>query len=149
MQAPAANDPGAETVRVASEIARMARDLAGESDRARRLPDPVVAALSESGLLRAGAPREVDALELPPATALRCAEQIAKGDASACWCVSIAITSSLLAAYLPGEEREELFGSGRGIAAGVWAPRGKGRRSTAASWSPVDGRSAAGSRTPT
>jgi alkylation response protein AidB-like acyl-CoA dehydrogenase len=42
--------------------------------------------------------------------------------------VSIAITSSLLAAYLPPDAREELFGGGRGIAAGVWAPRGKARR---------------------
>jgi alkylation response protein AidB-like acyl-CoA dehydrogenase len=131
VQAPAAVTDGSEIERKAREIARMASELAGESDRARRLPDPVVAALSECGLLRGGAPREVDALELPPAIALRCAEQIATGDASAGWCVSIAVTSSLLAAYLPGEERDELFGSGRGIAAGVWAPRGKGR--------PVDG----------
>jgi indole-3-acetate monooxygenase len=41
--------------------------------------------------------------------------------------VSIAITSSLLAAYLPADARDELFGDGRGSAAGVWAPRGKAR----------------------
>ena len=69
--------------------------------------------------------------ELAPGLALRCAEEIARGDASAGWCVSIAITSSLLAAYLPAESRAELFGDGQGIAAGVWAPRGKAR--------PVDG----------
>ena len=125
--APAARGES-EIERTASEIARMAGELAGESDRARRLPGPVVAALSECGLLRGGAPREVDALELPPGVALRCAEQIAEGDASAGWCVSIQITSSLLVAYLAPEARDELFGSGRGIAAGVWAPRGKGRQ---------------------
>ncbi len=81
--------------------------------------------------MRAGAPLEVGGLELAPGLALRCAEEIARGDASAGWCVSIAITSSLLAAYLPAESRTELFGDGRGIAAGVWAPRGKAR--------PVDG----------
>ena len=43
------------------------------------------------------------------------------------WCVSIAITSSLLVAYLPASSREALFGDGRGVAAGVWAPRGTGR----------------------
>jgi alkylation response protein AidB-like acyl-CoA dehydrogenase len=112
---------------VARNIARLAREHAGESDRARRLPEAVVAALAESGLLRGGAPHEVDGLELAPGTALRCAEQIAWGDASAGWCVSIAITSSLLAAYLPPEAREDLFGGGRGVAAGVWAPRGKAR----------------------
>ena len=59
--------------------------------------------------------------------ALRCAEAVARGNASAGWCVSIAITSSLLVAYLPASSREALFGEGRGVAAGVWAPRGTGR----------------------
>jgi indole-3-acetate monooxygenase len=64
---------------------------------------------------------------LPPAVALRCAEAVARGNASAGWCVSIAITSSLLVAYLPASSRDALFGDGRGVAAGVWAPRGTGR----------------------
>jgi alkylation response protein AidB-like acyl-CoA dehydrogenase len=45
--------------------------------------------------------------------------------------VSIAATSSLLAAYLPPESRAELFDDPQRIAAGVWAPRGRAR--------PVDG----------
>jgi alkylation response protein AidB-like acyl-CoA dehydrogenase len=122
---------GDQVRRVAQEIAATARELAGETERLRRLPDELVARLRESGLLRGGAPREVGGLELAPGMALRCAEGIARGDASAGWCVSIAITSSLLAAYLPDESRDELFGDGRGVAAGVWAPRGKAR--------PVDG----------
>src|SRR5690349_23023723 len=51
--------------------------------RSRRLPDELVATLAAAGLLRAGAPIEVEALELPPATALGCAEEVARGDASA------------------------------------------------------------------
>lgn len=39
--------------------------------------------------------------------------------------MSIAITSALLVAYLPDAARDEMFGGGRGVAAGVWAPRGK------------------------
>ncbi len=30
-------------------------------------------------------------------------------------------------AYLPARSREEMFGGGRGVAAGVWAPRGTAR----------------------
>ena len=112
----------------AREIADMARGMADEIDSGRRLPAELVEALRDSGLLRAGAPKEVDALELPAGTALRCAEEVARGDASAGWCVSIAITSSLLVAYLPPASRDELFGEGRGVAAGVWAPQGKARR---------------------
>jgi alkylation response protein AidB-like acyl-CoA dehydrogenase len=112
----------------AREIAALARGMADDIDSARRLPPELVEALRDSGLLRAGAPVEVDALELPAGTALRCAEEVARGDASAGWCVSIGITSTLLVAYLPPVSRDELFGNGRGLAAGVWAPQGKARR---------------------
>jgi indole-3-acetate monooxygenase len=112
----------------AREIAELARGMADDIDSARRLPTELVEALRDSGLLRAGAPVEVGALELPAATALRCAEEVARGDASAGWCVSIGITSTLLVAYLPPVSRDELFGNGRGLAAGVWAPQGKARR---------------------
>jgi indole-3-acetate monooxygenase len=112
----------------AREIAGLARGMADQIDSERRLPVELVDALRDSGLLRAGAPVEVDALELPAGTALRCAEEVARGDASAGWCVSIAITASLLVAYLPAASRDELFGDGRGVAAGVWAPQGKARR---------------------
>jgi alkylation response protein AidB-like acyl-CoA dehydrogenase len=112
----------------AREIAELARGMADDIDSARRLPPELVEALRDSGLLRAGAPVEVDALELPAGTALRCAEEVARGDASAGWCVSIGITSTLLVAYLPPASRDELFGNGRGLAAGVWAPQGKARR---------------------
>jgi indole-3-acetate monooxygenase len=111
----------------AREVAELAHGKADEIDADRRLPPDLVSALRDSGLLRGGAPVEVEGLELPPATALRCAEEVARGDASAGWCVSIAITSSLLVAYLPPVSRDELFGGGRGVAAGVWAPHGKGK----------------------
>jgi alkylation response protein AidB-like acyl-CoA dehydrogenase len=109
------------------EISELARELAEETERGRRLADVLVSRLRESGLMLGGAPREVGGLELPPGDLLRSAEEIAAGDGSAGWCVSIAATSSLLAAYLPEETRAELFDDPRLIAAGVWAPRGKGR----------------------
>jgi alkylation response protein AidB-like acyl-CoA dehydrogenase len=130
-QATGAPHRGDEIEAVARDIAATARELSAETERLRQLAPGLVERLRESGLLRAGAPAEVGGLELAPGTALRCAEEIARGDASAGWCVSIAITSSLLAAYLPDRSREELFGGGRGVASGVWAPRGRAR--------PVDG----------
>src|SRR6201991_3076922 len=111
----------------AREIAELARGMADDIDSARRLPPELVEALRDSGLLRAGAPVEVGALELPAGTALRCAEELARGDASTGWCVAIGITSTLLVAYLPPASRDALFGDGRALAAGIWAPRGRGR----------------------
>jgi len=108
-------------------IADAARKMWSEIDSARRLPHELVEMLRDSGLLRAGAPTEVNGLELPPQVGLRAAEELARGDASTGWCVAIGITSTLLVAYLPPSSRDQLFGDGRGLAAGVWAPRGKGR----------------------
>jgi alkylation response protein AidB-like acyl-CoA dehydrogenase len=116
--------PEAESA--ASEISALSRELASDTERERGLPDRLVGRLRDSGLMLAGAPQETGGLELDPGLALRCAEEIARGDASAGWCVAIADTSSLLAAYLPESSRAELFGDPRRIAAGVWAPRGKG-----------------------
>src|SRR5262245_25448973 len=90
-----------DIVASARKISDTARAMADQIDANRRLPLELVDELRKSGLLRGGAPVEVEGLELPPAVALRCAEELARGDASAGWCVSIAITSSLLIAYLP------------------------------------------------
>jgi alkylation response protein AidB-like acyl-CoA dehydrogenase len=114
-------------LQAAQEIAALARELAPETERERRLAGDLVARLRDSGLMLAGAPREVSGLELPPGDALACAEEIATGDASAGWCVSIAATSSLLAAYLPDASRSDLFAGPHVIASGVWAPRGRAR----------------------
>src|SRR6201996_4276684 len=108
----------APVVERAIAVAGLAHEMADVIDSDRRLPTELVEALRDSGLLRAGGPAEVGALELPAGTALRCAEEVARGDASTGWCVSIAITSSLLIAYLPPASRDELFGHGRSVAAG-------------------------------
>jgi alkylation response protein AidB-like acyl-CoA dehydrogenase len=113
--------------RLACEISELARSHAAETERQRQLDGELLSSLRTSGLMMAGAPREVGGLELAPGLALHCAEEIARGDASAGWCVSIAATSSLLAAYLPEEGRDELFADPRGIAAGIFAPHGRAR----------------------
>jgi alkylation response protein AidB-like acyl-CoA dehydrogenase len=73
-------------------------------------------------------PRDLGGPEAPPAVSLETAEAVARGDASAGWCVSIAVTSSLLSAYVPRKGAEEIFSDPMTVAAGVWAPRGQGRR---------------------
>ncbi len=103
----------------------LARELAATTERERALPQALLDELRATGLMRAGAPAALGALEAPPATTLRGAETIARGDASAGWCVSIAATSSLLSAYLPEAGAAEIFGDPHTIAAGVWAPRGR------------------------
>jgi len=119
---------GAEEIeRSAREISKLAREHAEETEQGRQLAPALLERLRESGLMLAGAPVEAGGLELAPGLALRCAEEIARGDASAGWCVSIATTASLLIGYLSTEAREELFCDRATIAAGIFAPRGSGR----------------------
>lgn len=106
----------------------VAREHAAESEAARRLAAPVVAALREAGLLRLAAPATIGAPEAPVAESLSAAEAVARGDASAGWCVSIHVTSSLLAGYLAPETAAEVLGAAGAVASGVWAPRGTAER---------------------
>jgi indole-3-acetate monooxygenase len=114
--------------RAAAELSALARELAPAIETERRLPGELVGRLRASGLLRAGAPAAVGAAQAPPAVTLRCAEAVARGDASAGWCVSIAATSSLLGGWLPAGGLAEVFADPNKVAAGVWAPRGSARR---------------------
>jgi alkylation response protein AidB-like acyl-CoA dehydrogenase len=109
------------------ESAELARTLARTTEDQRALPEELVNKLKDAGLFTSGAPSEVGGSQAPPRVSLATAEAVARGDASAGWCVSIAMTSSLLGAYLPKKGAEDVFGDPRSVAAGVWAPRGKGR----------------------
>jgi indole-3-acetate monooxygenase len=119
-------EPSDSLTQAAERLAALARDLAPQTEQASRLPDELVAELRASGLFRAGAPAAIGAPEAPPAATLACAETVARGDASAGWCVSIAATSSLLAGWLSPAGLAEAFGADH-VAAGVWAPRGTAR----------------------
>ena len=125
---PGAGSSSEQLERAAEELSDLARELAPVTEEKRRLPGELVTRLRSSGLFRAGAPASIGAAEAPPAVTLACAEAVARGDASAGWCVSIAATSSLLAGWLPPEGVTEAFGDSDKVAAGVWAPRGRAKR---------------------
>lgn len=122
-----AADGFAELRRHTAESARLARTCAPVTEERRSLAPELAGLLKESGLLRLGVPSWLGGTQVPPAVALELAEEIARGDASAGWCVSIAASSNLLAAYLPVDGATDVFGDPASVAAGVWAPRGTAR----------------------
>jgi alkylation response protein AidB-like acyl-CoA dehydrogenase len=131
MQTLDATEEFAELDGAAERASALARSLAEQTEQARSLPPELVEELRGAGLLRPALSAALGGRQLPPAVILRAAETVARGDASAGWCVSINATSSLLSAYLPEKGAAEVFGDPRSVAAGVWAPRGVAR--------PVDG----------
>lgn len=54
-------------------------------------------------------------------------EMLARGDASAAWCVAISATSGLLLAYLPKGAAASVFTRPETVLGGVFAPRGRAR----------------------
>jgi alkylation response protein AidB-like acyl-CoA dehydrogenase len=93
---------------------------APEIERQRELPEPVVAAMVERGFFRMLLPRSLGGAELLPAPYVRVVEEIAKGDASAAWCLNQGAGCSMTAAYLDPAAAKEVFGGPRGILA--WGP---------------------------
>jgi alkylation response protein AidB-like acyl-CoA dehydrogenase len=127
LAAPSQGTSAESLERAAAELSPLARELAPATEAERRLPGELLAKLRSAGLLRAGAPASVGAAEASPAVILRCAETLARGDASAGWCVSIAATSSLLGGWLPADGLAEAFADPDKVAAGIFAPRGRAR----------------------
>ncbi len=120
MRRTAAGDPGIEFLERARAFVPELGAAAPEIERRRELPEPVVAAMVERGFFRMLLPRSLGGAELLPAPYVRVVEEIAKGDASAAWCLNQGAGCSMTSAYLDPAAAKEVFGGPRGILA--WGP---------------------------
>ncbi|MEQ8345163.1 MAG: acyl-CoA dehydrogenase family protein [Sneathiellaceae bacterium] len=121
-------DPLAAARACAPAIAARAAEIEG----ARRLPADLAASLSADGLMHLFLPADCGGPEAMPAQGLAAIREIARADGAAGWCVMIAATSALTAAWLPAAEARAIFAAPDGglppIAGGVYAPLGGARR---------------------
>ena len=101
---------------------------AQEIEDARRLPNDLVEAFARAGLFRMLVPKRLGGLELSPIEIVETIEAVARADASAGWCVMIAATSGMEAAYLHEPYASEIFADPRGVLGGVFAPMGRAAR---------------------
>jgi alkylation response protein AidB-like acyl-CoA dehydrogenase len=113
-------------------ILAAARDLAptiaaraADTERQRRLPADLATEIADAGLFRMAVPRRLGGAEAPPADILTALETLAAADAATGWCVMIAGTTALAAAWLPDAHAEAIFADPRAITGGVFAPMGK------------------------
>jgi len=125
MAAPQPLSPAADPGEAARGLAPRARELAPQGERDRRLPVELVDAISAAGLFRMLVPGELGGGEATPAEMVEAVEALAHGDGAAGWCLAVAATSGMLAAYLGPEPAREVFGDPGGIAGGVFAPKGR------------------------
>ena len=108
----------------ARAISKLAGELAATIERDRRLPAELVDALADAGMFPLLVPRSLEGGEVQPQVLVDCVEQLARGDAATAWCVSVATTSGMLAAYLSeGSRARRLFAPRRAAGAGCSRPR--------------------------
>jgi alkylation response protein AidB-like acyl-CoA dehydrogenase len=108
--------PIATARELAPEIAAAAQSI----ERARRIPEPLLAALHRSRLFRMLLPRSVGGEETQPGTYLLVVEELARHDASIAWNVFVANSSALIAAYLELTVARSIFADLTAILA--WGP---------------------------
>ncbi len=114
-----------------------ARDLgaaiaaaAGEIESTRRIPEPLLARLHASRLLRMLLPRSAGGDQTGPGTYVLAVEEIARHDASVAWNVFVANSSALIAAFLDQAVARTIFGDALTILA--WGPPNASRATAVA-----------------
>jgi len=98
-------------------------------ERDRRLPPALLDALHEARLFRMLLPKPFGGDEVDPVTFVQVIEAVAKTDASTAWCLCQNSVCAMVAAFLPEEAAQEIYGSDpRAVLA--WGP-GPGARAVA------------------
>ena len=112
----------------ARAAAPLAAEHARESERNRRLAEPVNAALRDGGIYAMLAPRSLGGGEADLLETIEVLETLGAADGSAGWCAMVSATSGLSLAWLEAGAAREVFPSPTTVLAGVFAPRGRARR---------------------
>jgi len=110
----------ADPVARARELAPTITAAADETERIRRIPEPLLDELHEARLFRMLYPRSVGGDEVEPATYIDAVGELARADGSVGWCVSIANSIGLFAPYLDLDSARTVFGDQRATCA--WGP---------------------------
>ena len=108
-------EPDASLLYAARKIAPIIRTHSEEAERKRRLSQPVLKALRETGLLRMTTPRSLGGLETDPVTRALVGEEIGRHDSAAAWTLENPLDWAFFCCRLPDEGAEEIYSGGADI----------------------------------
>jgi len=108
-------EPDTSLIDAAREIAPIIQAHSEEAERERRLSQPVLNALRETGLLRMNTPRSLGGLETDPVTRALVIEEIGRHDSAAAWTLENPLDWAFFCARLPDEGAEEIYSRGADI----------------------------------
>src|SRR5262247_4045974 len=108
-------EPDTSLLEAARKIAPIIRAHSEEAERERRLSQPVLKALRETGLLRMTTPRSLGGLETDPVTRALVTEEIGRHDSAAAWTLENPLDWAFFCCRLPDEGAEEIYSRGADI----------------------------------
>ncbi len=118
------NDSGvAAAVRLTPTISARSTEIEDGGD----LPQDLVDLIRPTGAFRQWVPVELGGPAIPAWQSLRVIEQYGYADGAVGWCVAIATTSSLLAAFLPADWGKLIYADPESITGGFAMPKGRAR----------------------
>jgi alkylation response protein AidB-like acyl-CoA dehydrogenase len=120
---------GAACLARAEALIPVLRAAAPKIDAANELTTDVLDALHDGGMFRLLLPKTFGGFELTPSEYVRCVEAIARGDASAAWCMNQGSGCAMTAAYLAPDVSRDIWGARRDVLA--WG-QGPGARAVRA-----------------
>jgi alkylation response protein AidB-like acyl-CoA dehydrogenase len=115
---------GHEILANAHRIAPLLRERASEVEAARRLTQPVVDALRDSGVFRMPMPRSWGGPEVDLLQQVEILEVLSRADASAGWCAMIGSDGGFYSAFLEDSAGRELYPNLDAVTAGWILPAG-------------------------
>lgn len=117
-----------ELARRASDLVPLLREWSLWIDEHRRLPEEVIEAVEESGILRMGVPAQYGGYESDAHTLLDVHAELARGDGSAAFCVSVWSLLNWMAGLWPDEVQDEVFSTPHVRVCGTLSPTGTATR---------------------
>ncbi|RMI31186.1 acyl-CoA dehydrogenase family protein [Nocardia stercoris] len=118
----------AELVERAAKLAPLLRSRAQWIDEHRRLPEDVITAIEESGLLRLQVPNQYGGYESDFRTHLDVLAEIARGNTSVAFCLSIYASLTWMTAFWPDAALDEVFATPNVRVTGTTAATGAATR---------------------
>lgn len=100
-----------ELVARAKSLQPLLRQHAVAGDASRRLPDEVIARLTEAGLFRLLTPRRLGGYETQLRTVVAVTEALGEADGSAAWLVALGSAHAWMAGLTSERARQEVFGA--------------------------------------
>lgn len=120
-----------QLIATAASLRELLAENAAITDRDRRVPDNVIAALADAGLFKLTIPKRYGGHEADVRTIIDVAATLAEGCGSTAWVVTLINTVGIAVGMLSEQAQDEVFGTNPDVrVAGVFAPRGESRRET-------------------